>query len=139
MTDTGLSLRRTHSGFSLIEMMVVVVIMGLIAGIGYPMYTQHVVKGKRVAAQAQMMELADREQQYMLANRTFAAKSDLTAAGYSLPSSLSSVYDWDVTVATGTPPSFTISFTPVTSSSQANDGTLSLTSEGVKSPADKWQ
>ncbi len=129
---------RRQGGFTLIELMVVVVIMGLLAAIGYPAYTQHVVKSKRSAAQALMMDLADREQQFMLANRTFASKSDLTTAGFSMPDNLSAVYDWDVSTSNGTPPGFTITFTPVSGGSQASDGALSLTSDGVKSPAGKW-
>lgn len=129
---------RRMAGFSLIELMVVVVIVGILAAVGIPSYQQYVVKGKRAAAQAQMMEIANREQQILLANRAYASKSELETAGYSLPGELARVYTWDVTVATGTPPTFTVTFTPVSGASQASDGTLTLTSEGVKSPADKW-
>ena len=51
---------------------------------------------------------------------------------------MSRVYSWDVAVSAGTPPGFTITFTPVSGGSQAADGALTLNSEGVKSPADKW-
>lgn len=137
MTSPVYALRRNR-GFSLIELMVVVVIIGLLAGIGYPAYQQHVVKGKRVAAQAQMMDIANRQQQVMLANRTYASKAELLAAGFSLPNDVAAVYDWDVSVTSSTPPGFTITFTPVAGRSQASDGALTLTSEGVKTPAGKW-
>jgi type IV pilus assembly protein PilE len=129
---------RKRGGFTMIELVVVVVIVGILAAIALPAYQQHVVKSKRAAAQALMMDLADREQQFMLANRVFAAKSDLTAAGFSIPNNLAAAYDWDVSTVAGTPPTFTITFTPVSGGSQSADGTLSLTSEGVKAPADKW-
>ena len=129
---------RKQGGFTLIELMVVVVVIGLLAAIGYPAYQQYVVKGKRAAAQALMMDLADREQQFMLANRAYASKADITGTGFSLPTNLAAVYDWDISTSNGTPPAFTITFTPVAGSGQASDGALSLTSEGVKTPDGKW-
>ncbi|XHF43256.1 prepilin-type cleavage/methylation domain-containing protein [Metapseudomonas boanensis] len=116
--------------------MVVVAIIGILAAVAYPSYRQYMIRGDRAAAQAQMMDIANRQQQYLLANRTYATKTQLEASGYGLPSEVVGKYTYDITVGSGSVPSFTITFTAT--GSQASDGNLSLTSEGVKSPPAKW-
>lgn len=128
--------RRSQHGFTLIELMVTVAIVAILAAVAYPSYTSHVKKSSRRAAQAQILDIANREQQFLLANRAYANKTQLTASGYTLPSDLASRYDYDITVGTGTVPAFTITFTAT--GTQASDGNLTFNSDGVKAPADKW-
>lgn len=45
-------------GFTLIEMMIVVAIVGILAAIAYPSYTRQVQQAKRADCQADMMEIA---------------------------------------------------------------------------------
>jgi len=46
-------------GFSLIELMITVAIVGILAGIAYPSYTESVKKSKRVAVQSDMLQFAN--------------------------------------------------------------------------------
>jgi type IV pilus assembly protein PilE len=127
-----------QGGFTLIELMITVAIVALLAAIVYPSYKAHIVKSNRRAAQAQMLDIANREQQFLLANRAYAAKAALETSGYSLPTTLTSKYSYDVTVGASTVPAFTVTFSPITPGTQADDGVLTFNSEGVKAPADKW-
>jgi type IV pilus assembly protein PilE len=128
--------RRWQHGFTLIELMITLAIVAVLAAVGYPSYTSHVKKSNRRAAQAQMLDIANRQQQFLLANRAYASKTQLTDSGYNLPSDLSGKYDYAITVGTGTVPAFTITFTAT--GTQETDGVLTFNSEGVKAPADKW-
>jgi len=128
-------------GFTLIELMITVAIVAILASIAMPAYQEYVKRGNRAAAQSEMMDIANREQQFLLANRAYADKATIVGSGYAFPGNLSSKYTWDVTPGTGTTPTFTVTFTPVSSGPQAGDGTLVLTSEGVKTrggDATKW-
>jgi type IV pilus assembly protein PilE len=127
---------RNKAGFTLIELMVTVAIVAILAAIALPSYQRYILRGKRAAAQAQMMDIGNREQQFILANRTYADKSTLETGGYSLPSEVAASYDYDITVSANAVPSYTITFTA--KNSQSSDGNLTLDSNGAKTPSDKW-
>lgn len=120
---------RRYAGFTLIELMIAVVIVAILAAVAYPSYQDHLRKGRRAAAQAFMLEVANREQQYLLDARSYtSALSDLKLT---VPTEVSPFYT--VTIAAASPPpTYTITATPVAGSPQASDGVLTLTHEGNK-------
>ena len=124
-------------GFTLIELMVAVAIIGILAAIALPNYQQYIIRGNRAAAQAEMQDIASRQQQFLLADREYADIGKLNASGYTVSPDVSDKYTLSiVTDNAATPPIFTITMTP--KGSQVSDGALTLNSAGVKSPASKW-
>ncbi|WP_300655857.1 type IV pilin protein [Pseudomonas sp.] len=122
--------RTEQRGFSLIELMIVIGVIGILVAIAIPNYQTYLMKSARAAAQAQMMDIANREQQFMLANRTYVTKAVLEASGFSLEDKVSSRYSYDIAVGAGAVPSFTITFTAI--GAQLGDGNLTLANDGTK-------
>jgi len=60
-------------GFSLIELMVVVAIVAVVMAIAFPSYDRYVVRTKRAIAQNALLQVADRQQQFFMDNKRFAA------------------------------------------------------------------
>lgn len=127
---------RRQRGFTLVELMVAVAIVAILASIAYPSYVNHVVKSNRASAQSVLMEIAQKQSQYMLDNRGYA--SDLSTLHVSTPAKLTGIYTFSVTVSNTTPPGFTATATPVAGTAQASDGTLTIDNVGTKSPSSKW-
>lgn len=124
---------KTQRGVTLIELVVVMVIIGILASIAIPTYRDSVRKSKRRAAQSVMMDIVNREHQYLASNREFG---DETALGITLPSEIQDFYDFAITVDGGPPPNFRIDFTA--KGMQTADGDLSIDSFGTKGPPEKW-
>lgn len=130
------SRRRNADGFTLIELMIVVVIVGILASVALPSYRDYVIKGNRAAAQQLMLAMANKEEQYLLDNRaytTVASNAEVASKlGLSVPTEISSLYVFTVDNVTSAPPAYRVVATVVAGSSQASDGNLTLDSTGAK-------
>lgn len=124
---------RKSQGFTLIELMVGLLIVAILAGLAVTTYRDSVKRGNRRAAQSAMMDIVNLEHQYFAANRSYASKAEL---GYSPAPEVSANYTFDIALDAGPPPGFTVTF--VATGGQASDGNLSINSDGVKTPDDKW-
>ena len=129
-----------NRGFTLIEIMIVVAVIGILAAIAFPSYQSQIRKSNRAAAQAVLMDAANKQQFYLTSQREYA--DTLAKLNVTPPNDVSRWYDITVTVdPAATPPTFVLTATPKAGSSQAPDGALTLDSQGTKTrlgDATKW-
>ncbi|MDQ7914927.1 type IV pilin protein [Pseudomonas sp. 102515] len=126
-------------GFTLIELMIVVAIVGILAAIAYPSYQEHIRRANRADAQASLMELA----QFMERNYTRLGRYTTDTAGTAptLPFATApkdggrAIYDLSLSAVTAT--SYTLQAAPRAGGPMAGDrcGSLTLTNTGLKGQA----
>lgn len=136
------SSKHTQSGFTLVEIMIVVAIIGVLAAIAYPSYQRYVIKTKRVDMMTEMQNIATQIQTNKLAQGTYS--NDLiTGLGGSYPAQGTTLYQITFTPDPLTS-DWTIVATPEADTQMASDGTLSLDFQGIKcrsttcSTGDDW-
>lgn len=82
-------MKTNTEGFTLIEMMIVVAIIGILAAIAYPSYQQYILRSNRTEGQALLNEAAAREERYFAQNNSYvSAAGDM--AKLNLPNTTSS-------------------------------------------------
>ena len=120
-------------GFSLLELLVALAVMALLMTLAYPTYVSYKVKGNRAATQAMLVDLANRQQLYLLDARMYSATlAELGAA--TVPSIVSDYYVVPDPVVDNeaAPPTFIVSASARPGTVQARDGDLSINSAGVR-------
>lgn len=77
---SSLTKRGAVTGFTLIELMIVVVIIGVLATIAVPTYQDYVINSQRSAAKSALQEALNRQERFYTSNNNYA--TNMTNLGY---------------------------------------------------------
>ena len=137
---------KKNSGFTLIELMIAVAIVGILVKIALPSYSSYVQYSRRVEAINGLLDAASREARFYTTQNIYTI--DITQLGFvgypsgsttqfAVPSSTNALYTVSIARTAGTtttPESFTATATVVAGSSQANDecGNFTYSDLGVR-------
>lgn len=128
--------RKLQQGFTLIELMVTVAIVGILAAIAIPSYSSYVQKSRRTSATTALLDLASREAKYYSTNNVYT--DSMFNLGYvsngpiAIPDTSSNYYNLSVTkISTN---DFTATATNTGTQVKDSCGTYTINNLGVKSP-----
>jgi type IV pilus assembly protein PilE len=126
---------KKRQGFTLIEVMITVAIVAILASIALPTYRDHIRKSVRAEAQAYLLAVAGRQQQFLLDTRAYAGT--LATVAINAPASVAAAYDLTLAAVVGPPPTFRVTATPKTGTDQVRErcGALAIDQTGAKTAA----
>lgn len=126
--------RPRPAGFTLVELMIVLVIAAILMSVAIPAYQSQIRKSRRTDAKTALLDLAAREQRYFSVQNSFTSSFvDLGYATGAPPTSVtvgSGYYNVTVTTAVTTPPGFLLTATATgvqTSDTSCNSFTVDNT------------
>ena len=141
---------RGERGFTLIELIIAVVIVGILAAIALPSYNQQILRANRAQAKQFLEDIANRQEQYLLDQRSYTATIGTGGLGMTAPQETTGRYTFAIPAVApsggGTndclgaalpTPGYRVTATAI--GAQASDGDLCLDSINHKTPTDKWQ
>jgi type IV pilus assembly protein PilE len=128
-------MKTTHltRGFTLMELMIVLTIVGILVAIAFPAYQSQMISSRRTDGQAALLNMSSLMEAYYTENNTYVG-ANTTALGIT---NLSQQGYYTVGVAAINATSYTLTATPVPTGPQAADticGPLSITNTAVKTP-----
>ncbi|MAI36743.1 prepilin-type N-terminal cleavage/methylation domain-containing protein [Alteromonas genovensis] len=129
-----------QQGFSLIELMIVVTIIGIIAGIAYPSYQGVIADGYRGTGQADLLAFAAAMERHQSGSFSYEGAgtsgsntgAPAVFATYSPSSENAASKRYNLTIVAANATSYELKATPVSGSGQADDGALFYFSDGRK-------
>ena len=138
--DTDRVMLNRASGFTLMEMVIVVAIVGILAAIAYPTYQESVRKSRRGEAQAALTGMAAAMERNFLRANAYTSPSSFYPTQVPLEGGTAT---YNLSATLGTPAGgYTLNAAPTGAQAGDRCGTLTLSSAGAQgptNPADCWR
>jgi type IV pilus assembly protein PilE len=130
-------MKKQH-GFNLIELMIVVAIIGIIAAIAYPSYTEQVRKSRRADCSGALTSLGSAMERYFTVNSTYEGAAD-GGADTGEPAVFATqcpvdggTTTYNLTISAANASTYTVQAAPAGKQTEDKCGTLTLTGTGLK-------
>ncbi len=122
-------------GFSLLELLIALAIVGIISAFAIPNYIDYINKGYRTDMQRFMLEISSKQENFFANAQRYTDSLAADGLNISLENELANRYTVQIEV-TDVPPSYEILATA--KGAQLNSGNLTLNSSGEKTPLEHW-
>lgn len=130
--------RRKELGFTLMELLITVAIIGILASVAYPSYTDFVVRSNRSEAQRELMRFANLQEQVFVDRRAYA--TSMTGLGQATAAIDTESGNYTISMQASTTSTFTLR--AVAKNVQTQDigcTTLTVNQVGTKTPIACWE
>jgi len=128
---------RRSKGFTLVELVIVLTIIGILASIAWPSFRNYYIRTSRESAKTELLQLSNTQEKIYLNGNAFTAVvttpyNGRADGGLGIASGKTSDGKYALSIAAGAGAAYTITATPVGGTSQVGDGNITISSDGTR-------